>query len=89
MGNNMVGRIIQIVLLCFVVGVVLAAFNTDALGLLNWIVDNFQKVVDSAAELVDWGGHYILLGAGLVLPIVAINFLIKYFRDRGPNNHIE
>ncbi|WP_421782148.1 hypothetical protein [Kiloniella litopenaei] len=85
----MVGRIIQIILLCFVVGVVLAAFNTDALGLLNWVVDNFQKVVDSTAELIDWGGHYILLGAGLVLPIVAINFLIKYFRDRGSNKHPE
>ncbi|WP_299377573.1 hypothetical protein [uncultured Kiloniella sp.] len=85
----MVGRIIQIVLLCFVVGVVLAAFNTDALGLVNWIVDNFQKVVDSAAEFIDWGGRYILLGAGLVLPIVAINFLIKYFKGRGSKNHTE
>ena len=85
----MVGRVIQIVLLCFVVGVVLAAFNTDALGMLNWVVENFQKVVDSVADFIDWGGRYILLGAGLVLPIVAINFLIKYFKKRGSDNHVE
>jgi len=78
----MVGRVIQVVLLCFVVGVVLAAFNTDALGLLNWIVENFQKVVDSARKFIDWGGHYILLGAGLVLPIIAINLIIKLIKRR-------
>ncbi len=78
----MVGRVIQVVLLCFVVGVVLAAFNTDALGLLNWIVENFQKVVDSARKFIDWGGHYILLGAGLVLPIIAINLIIKLIKKR-------
>lgn len=78
----MVGRVIQVVLLCFVVGVVLAAFNTDALGLLNWIVENFQKVVDSTRKFIDWGGHYILLGAGLVLPIIAINLIIKLIKKR-------
>ncbi|MFD2206955.1 hypothetical protein [Kiloniella antarctica] len=78
----MVGRVIQIVLLCFVVGVILAAFNTDALGLMNWVVENFQKVIDSTREFIDWGGRYILLGAGLVLPIVAINFLISFIKKR-------
>ena len=78
----MVGRVIQIVLLCFVVGVILAAFNTDALGLMNWVVDNFQKVIESTRKFIDWGGHYILLGAGLVLPIVAINLLINFIKKR-------
>ncbi|MEH6632522.1 MAG: hypothetical protein V7776_17030 [Halopseudomonas aestusnigri] len=78
----MVGRVIQVVLLCFVVGVILAAFNTDALGLLNWTIENFQKVIESTRKFIDWGGHYILLGAGIVLPIVAINLIFKFLKKR-------
>lgn len=85
----MVGRVIQVVLLCFVVGVILAAFNTDALGLLNWTIENFQKVIESARKFIDWGGHYILLGAGIVLPIVAINLIFKFIKKRRSSHENE
>ncbi|MCZ4282226.1 hypothetical protein O4H49_15665 [Kiloniella laminariae] len=78
----MVGRIVQVVLLCFVVGVILAAFNTDALGLMRWVTSNFKEVIDYILEFLDWGGRYILLGAGVVLPIVAINILVHFLKRR-------
>ncbi|WP_020593150.1 hypothetical protein [Kiloniella laminariae] len=78
----MVGRIVQVILLCFVVGVILAAFNTDALGLVKWVTGNFKEVVDYIIEFLDWGGRYILLGAGVVLPIVAINILLHFLKKR-------
>jgi hypothetical protein len=78
-----VGRIIGILLLCFLVGAVLALFGTTPRTLFTdaWgaTVSVWGVVVDALA----WAMPYILLGAIVVVPILVISWLLKAARRGG------
>jgi hypothetical protein len=72
-----VGRIIGLVLLCFLVGVVLAFFGTTPATIFT---DLWRAAVDAWGVVVDvltWAMPYILLGAVVVVPIAVIAWVLR------------
>lgn len=80
------GDLLRIVLLCVVVGLILAAFRVDPRRLwvdfFGTVVDAWREFVDISADLVSWGLDYFLLGAILVIPIWLVVHTINAARKR-------
>lgn len=80
------GDILRIVLLCVVVGLILAAFRVDPRRLwvdfFGTVVDAWREFVEISADLVGWGLDYFLLGAILVIPIWLVIHTVNAMRRR-------
>ena len=80
------GDIVRLVLICVVVGLVLAAFQVDPRRLwvdfFGTVVDAWRQFVDISADLVSWSLDYFLLGAILVIPIWLIVHTVRAARRR-------
>lgn len=74
------GRILGLLLLCFIVGVVLAFLGTTPATLFGdlwaWLLAAWATVVDVFA----WAMPYILLGAMVVVPIAVVSWLLRLAR---------
>jgi hypothetical protein len=87
----MLRRLIGLVLLCLIVGLVMAALGATPQSLLNDFLGTLGRFFWTAVDLVAWGirvaaqlggwaGPYILLGASVVVPIALIVAALKYLR---------
>ncbi|HAQ34769.1 MAG: hypothetical protein CMF74_09645 [Maricaulis sp.] len=80
------GDIIRLVLICVVVGLILAAFRVDPRRLwvdfFGTVVDAWREFVDISADLVTWGLDYFILGAILVIPIWLVVHTVRAMRRR-------
>lgn len=80
------GDILRLVLICVVVGLILAAFRVDPRRLwvdfFGTMVDAWREFIDISADLVTWGLDYFLLGAVLVIPIWLIVHTVRAMRRR-------
>lgn len=76
-------RLIGLVLLCFVVGIVLAALGVTPRTLYADTWNAIRSAYDLAARLIDWALPYILLGALVVVPLAVVGFVIRLARGRG------
>lgn len=75
-----VAWVIKILLICFVVGLVLAFFGIDAVEFWKGIVQIVRDGWDRIAEIGIKIGSYILLGAAIVLPVLAVIALFRWLR---------
>jgi hypothetical protein len=75
-----VGRILGLLLLCFIVGVMLAFLGTTPATLFRdlwaWLLAAWATVVDVFA----WAMPYIVLGAMVVVPIAVVSWLLRLAR---------
>ena len=68
---------IKIALRCFAVGLVLVFFGLDPLAMLAWLGDAARGLFDLAVDFARWAGPFMLVGAMIVLPIIAIRWLMR------------
>ena len=68
---------IKIALLCFVVGLVLVFFGLDPLAIWAWLGDAARGLFDLAVDFARWAGPFMLVGAMIVLPIIAIRWRMR------------
>lgn len=75
-------QVLKILLACFVVGLVLSFFGINPMNIWR----DFGGVVRDAWEFVIRNGEravkYVLLGAVIVIPVVAIRYGLKFIGRR-------
>jgi hypothetical protein len=76
-------RIVGLVLLCLVVGLVLATLHITPRGLFLDTWATIRHIVDLFLSVGSWAIPYILLGALVVVPIAVVSWLLKGARRRG------
>lgn len=77
LGGSPLRILIQLVLLSFLVGVVLAALDLTPYGIVDWIVGLVRHILDMGFGAVERIGSYLVLGAVVVVPIWLILRLLN------------
>jgi len=78
--DRFVSRVLGFLLLCFVVGVVLAFFGTSPQTIFTDAWGVILGVWGFVVDLLAWAFPYILLGAVVVVPIAVISWVMKAAR---------
>lgn len=68
--------IFALVMASFVVGILLWVFGIDPMDLWNDLGGTLQRIWLASADIAEWAGRYILLGAIIVVPVWAVWTLI-------------
>jgi len=77
-----VSQIIKLVVICFVVGLVLSFLGINPLNLWRDFGGAVRDAWNAVIGIGERGVKYVLLGAVIVVPIVAVSYALKYFRRR-------
>jgi hypothetical protein len=81
---TMVGRVIGIIVLCFLAGLFLNRLGITARGILTDTWATILSVFTLIGDLFNWAIPYVLLGAVVVVPLVVLSLLHRYTRRRQP-----
>ena len=77
-----VGKVVKFVLLCLVVGIVATAFGIGVEDFWRWVVDNAKGAGQWIATQSEWAIGYILIGAGILVPIYLVVYVYRRVKDR-------
>jgi ABC-type uncharacterized transport system permease subunit len=77
-----VGRIIGLLILCFVVGVVLAFFGATPRTIFTDLWGALLGAWGMVVDVLAWAMPYIALGAMIVVPIAVVSWLLRLARKR-------
>jgi hypothetical protein len=78
--ESMVGTVLRILLICLLVGLLMAFFGITPAHIIDDTVATAQRAWGLVVHLVLWAVPYILLGGSVVLPIVAIVLVLRFVR---------
>lgn len=73
--------IVKVIVLCFVVGFSISVFDIDPGAILTDTWHTIRDVAGLLESLVRWALPYTLIGAVVVLPLLAIGYVLR--RARG------
>jgi hypothetical protein len=76
------GTIVRVLLLCFVVGLILAFLDVDPRNLFHDLIRLGRELFDMSIDFVNWAGKYVWMGAVVVVPVWAVVLLYRYLRGR-------
>jgi len=72
----------QLIVLSFVVGIVLAALGVSPFDILSGLQRLFERIWYTGFDAIEWAWRYFLLGAVIVLPVW---FVMRLFRSTRPS----
>jgi hypothetical protein len=75
-------QILKLVLICFVVGLVLSFLGINPVNIWRDFGGVVRDAWDAVIRIGERALKYVLLGAVIVVPIVAVNYAIKYLKRR-------
>jgi hypothetical protein len=78
--HSAVRRIFSLLVLCLVVGLVLAFFGTTPRTIFSDVLGTIERVASLALDAATWAVPYIVLGAIVVVPIAVIGWLMRAVR---------
>jgi Na+/H+-dicarboxylate symporter len=78
--ESMVGTVLRILLICLVVGLLMAFFGITPQHMVDDTIATAQHAWLLVLHFVLWAVPYILLGGSVVLPIVAIMLILRFVR---------
>ena len=81
---TIVGRIIGVIVLCFLAGLFLSRLGITARGILTDTWATILSVFTLLGDLVSWAVPYVLLGAVIVVPLFVLALLHRFARRRQP-----
>jgi len=81
-GGAPVWVVLRLAVISLVLGIVLAAFNLDAFGLVQKLRDLITYVYDLGFDAFAWVFDYFILGAVIVFPVWLILRLFAVAKDR-------
>lgn len=76
------GRIVKFGLLCLVVGLVLTTLGMGVEDFWKWVAENATDIGDWVYDHGRWAITYIVVGAGVLVPIYLVRFLVGQARGR-------
>jgi hypothetical protein len=79
---TIVGRIIGVIVLCFLAGLFLSRLGITARGIITDTWATILSVFTLLGGLVGWAVPYVLLGAVIVVPLALLSLLHRYTRRR-------
>jgi len=79
------GKAVKIAVWSLIVGVILVFFGLDPLDVWLWLGGVARGLVDWVADFFRWAGYYILVGAVIVVPLVALRWVMRARRRRRAN----
>jgi hypothetical protein len=79
---TLVGRVIGLIVLCFLAGLLLSRLGITARGILTDTWATSLSVFVLLADWMHWALPYILLGAVIVVPLYLLNSLQRFTRKR-------
>ena len=82
MRNFSVGKIVKILILCLIIGIVLSFFGVGPEDFWLWLGDLAKQSVDALKRFANWAGPFVLIGAGIVIPIWLLRMLYVRMRRR-------
>ena len=82
MSRNTSATIVKLVIACFVVGLVLTAFNLDPQRVFAEAVRFAKHVANWSLSMFGSAMSYILLGAVVVLPVWLVLYLMRIIGGR-------
>ncbi|HRE59644.1 MAG TPA: DUF6460 domain-containing protein [Micropepsaceae bacterium] len=68
--------VFSLLMASFVVGILLWVFGIDPMDLWSDLGGTVERIWHAAADIAEWAGRYILLGAVIVVPLWAVWMLI-------------
>ena len=77
-----IARVVKFVLICFAVGWVLTFLAVRPIEVWHWIVRTARQLGNVVVDIGDWALPYIIVGAGVVVPLLLIRALYRYMRGR-------
>lgn len=78
--RSILGTIVQLLILCLVVGLVLAFFHVSPYALIDDTKGTAAGAADTLRHAAHWASGYVMLGAIIVLPLAAIIFVFRLLR---------
>jgi hypothetical protein len=78
--HTAVRRILSLLILCLIVGLVLAFFGTTPRTIFSDALGTIERVASLALDAATWAIPYIVLGAIVVVPIAVIGWLMRAVR---------
>jgi Na+/H+-dicarboxylate symporter len=78
--ESMVGTVIRILLICLLVGLVMAFFGLTPEHIIDDTIATARHAWALVVNFVLWAVPYVLLGGSVVLPVVAIVFILRFVR---------
>ena len=79
---TIVGRLIGVLVLCFLAGLFLSRLGITARGILTDTWATILSVFALLADWLQWAIPYILLGAVVVVPLFLLGALQRFARKR-------
>ena len=77
-----IATIVKFLLICFAVGWVLTFFAVRPKEVWHWLVETAERLGHLVVDIGEWALPYILVGAGVVVPVIAIRWLYRHFKGR-------
>lgn len=77
-----VARIVKFVLICFAVGWVLTFLAVRPEEIWHWTVRTARQLWTLLVDIGEWALPYIIVGAGVVVPVLVIRALYRYMKGR-------
>ena len=77
LGDSPVRLLVRLLVLSFAVGVVLTALGLEPYDIVNSAIRFGQRIWNMGFATLDRAGHYLLLGAVVVLPVWLVLRLLK------------
>lgn len=77
-----VATIVKFLLVCFAVGWVLHFVAVRPIEIWHWVVRTAGQVGELFLHIGQWALPYIVVGAGVVVPVIVIRALYRYLRRR-------
>jgi predicted histidine transporter YuiF (NhaC family) len=77
-----VATVVKLLVWSLVVGAVLAFLNLTPQEVFGWVAGTLEGLVDNLQHYTGRAISYLLLGAVIVVPIWALNYLWRAFKGR-------
>jgi len=77
-----IATVVKFVLVCFAVGWVLTFLAIRPKEIWHWLVETVQRFGHIIVDIGSWALPYILVGAGVVVPIIAIRWIYRNMKGR-------
>jgi len=75
MPRKVISVVVKLFLVSLAVGYAMAYFDLTPQSILEFLGAEAQDVAEVGSDLVVWSWPYVLLGAGVVLPLWGLKFL--------------
>lgn len=76
------GKVMQLVILCLVVGFVMAVIGVGPDEFWHWIIRLGERALKLIKTILSDGFKYLLMGAAVVLPIYAVMLIIRVVKKK-------